>query len=74
MMLEVIRRFIVASLWIVGGVIAFGVTGSDQMPEQLYGLALFAAIIFALHMVINWIFAGAKKKTPENRSPREPDF
>ena len=71
-MLEVIRRFIVASLWIVGGVISFAVV--DNSSDKLLGYLTAVALLVGFHLVINWIFAGAKKKTPENRSPREPDF
>ena len=72
--MEVLRRLFVAILWIVGGVIAIGVTGYDTGFERVAALALCFAILFAFHMVINWIFAGAKKKAPENRGPREPEL
>ena len=72
--MEVLRRLFVVILWIVGGVIAIGVTQPDKGFERAAGLALCFAILYALHMVINWIFAGAKKKAPENRGPREPEL
>ena len=72
--MEVLRRLFVAILWIVGGAIAIGVTGNDTGFERAAGIAFCFAILFAFHTVINWIFAGAKKKAPENRGPLETEL
>ena len=71
--MEVLRRLFVI-LWIVGGVIAIGVTDNDTGFERAAGITFCFAILFAFHIVINWIFAGAKKKAPKNRGPREPEL
>ena len=41
---------------------------------KMTGVGVIVVVTFVVHKTINWVFAGAKKKTSENRGPREPDL
>jgi len=82
--MEIVRRTIVVCIWgftsylLIMSLGAWKHIGPDDMDRVINEALPFYVIVvggaLVSHFIINWIFGGEKKKTPENRSPREPDF
>ena len=82
--MEIVRRTIVVCIWglasylVIISLGAWKYIGPNDMDRVINEALPFYVIVvggaLVLHFIINWIFGGAKKKTPENRGPREPNF
>ena len=75
--MEVIRRICIVVIW--GTCLWIWVQAglpADDVPF-MWNVAGAGVLILsggAAHLIITWICAGAKKKAPENRGPREPEL
>jgi len=82
--MEFVRRIIIVGIWGFVAYLVFLSLGAwkhldpgdtDRIINE--AIPFYVIVIggaFAVHFIINWIFGGAKKKTPDDRSHREPDL